>query len=209
MYRLITFGQSRFPRILSPQKSSRASLPLSHLRVEGGALLVPRRVAAVPVERTRCWRRRRLWAAASLVTVPGSWSSPRWRHIWRLHSSTKPMKSCNKLEEQYILITKFYVLDIRTLFSPIPWSLEPKRLVHTALFARLEDVHHLHWAHLSNLYLFMVCQLEVDWGSLSRLRFKYQPAWKGKLLVWSRSVRAVYIVQPLENSGHLRPGFEG
>ena len=103
-----------------PQKSSRSSLPLSHLRVEGGALLVPRCVAAVPVERTRRWRRRRLWAAASLVTVPGSWSSPRWRHIWRLHSSTKPMKLYYELEEQYFLITKFYVLDIRTLFSPIP-----------------------------------------------------------------------------------------
>ena len=43
-----------------PQQSSRASLPLSHLRVEGRALLVPRRVAAVPVERTRRRRRRRL-----------------------------------------------------------------------------------------------------------------------------------------------------
>ena len=43
-----------------PQKSSRSSLPLSHLRVEGRALLVPRRVAAVPVERTRRRRRRRL-----------------------------------------------------------------------------------------------------------------------------------------------------
>ena len=52
----------------------------------------------------------------------------------------------------------------------------------------------------------LVCWLEVDWGSLSRLRFKYQPAWKGKLLVWSRSVRAVYIVQPLENSGHSDRG---
>ena len=40
--------------------SPRASLPLSHLRVEGRALLVPRRVAAVPVERTRRRRRRRL-----------------------------------------------------------------------------------------------------------------------------------------------------
>ena len=43
-----------------PQQCSRASLPLSHLRVEGRALLVPRRVAAVPVERTRRRRRRRL-----------------------------------------------------------------------------------------------------------------------------------------------------
>ena len=153
-----------------PQKSSRASLPLSHLRVECRALLVPRRVAAVPVERTRRRRRRRLWAAASLVTVPRSWSSPRWRHIWRLHSSTKPMKLCYKLEEQYFLITKFYALDIRTLFSPIPWSLEPKRLVHAALFARLEDVHHLHWAHLSSLYF---------WSGLpvrSRLRKSFQAA---------------------------------
>ena len=85
------------------------------------------------------------------------------------------------------------------VWSPSAWSM---RLCLHALRMSTTFTELIFQVFISGL----VCRLEVDWGGLSRLRLKYQPAWKGKLLVWSRSVRAVYIVQPLENSGHCDRG---
>ena len=85
------------------------------------------------------------------------------------------------------------------VWSPSAWSM---RLCLHALRMSTTFTELIFQVFISGL----VCRCEVDWGSLSMLRFKYQPAWKGKLLVWSRSVRAVYIVQPLENSGHCGRG---